>query len=312
MTFHQTVILGRGGYGQVTVGQCKELNRTFAIKTISWQKAKREDVEREIAILRNNALASNPYVLPLVLSFSSKDAVHIVTSYCACGSLETVALQYRCERFPEDLVKFYSAELACGLEFLHSNGVIHRDIKPANILIDGKGDAIIADFGLAVNSSSPIENHSGTLKYMAPEVLTKKNFSYSADWWSFGLVIYVMSVGYHPTWIDGRRKEANMRELLVEDYHLNIIEKPFVKDQHLFGFIRCLLQHHPESRMGVRDAASNVWDHPYLSELSRDRIQRGLEMPPRYPRKQAPGEMKPFDDEKRAILHYPPIEAAMD
>ncbi|XP_041424958.1 protein kinase C delta type-like [Xenopus laevis] len=70
-------------------------------------------------------------------------------------------------------VQFYSAEMICGLQFLHSKGIIHRDIKPLNILLDHKGHARISDFGLAVQNvfkDDTITGEHGTLAYMAPEV----------------------------------------------------------------------------------------------------------------------------------------------
>lgn len=70
-------------------------------------------------------------------------------------------------------IRYLTAELVCGLQYLHSSGVVHRDIKPENILLDRDGYIRIADFSLAatnVSSSRRIKGCVGTLTYMAPEV----------------------------------------------------------------------------------------------------------------------------------------------
>ncbi|XP_041419691.1 protein kinase C delta type-like [Xenopus laevis] len=72
-----------------------------------------------------------------------------------------------------DSVLFYAAEMVCGLQFLHSEGIIHRDFKPENILFSNKGHIKIADFGLAAENvfgNKTISGSIGTLHNMAPEV----------------------------------------------------------------------------------------------------------------------------------------------
>lgn len=92
--------------------------------------------------------------------------------------------------FTEEDVKFYLAELALALNHLHKIGIIYRDLKPENILLDQDGHIALTDFGL---SKHPLDGKTysfcGTVEYMAPEVVNRKGHHFSADWWSFGVLM---------------------------------------------------------------------------------------------------------------------------
>ncbi|KAG5460643.1 MAG: hypothetical protein BJ554DRAFT_7278, partial [Olpidium bornovanus] len=97
----------------------------------------------------------------------------------------------------EAVVRFYCAEVGAGLAYLHSKKIVHRDLKPDNVLLDEKGHAHLTDFNIAVNftESKPLTAVAGSMAYMAPEVLSKKGYFASIDWWSLGVMAYELLFG---------------------------------------------------------------------------------------------------------------------
>jgi serine/threonine protein kinase len=90
-----------------------------------------------------------------------------------------------------------SRGLAAGLAAAHAKGILHRDLKPANIMIDGRGEPRITDFGLAMTSDESAGSKIvvGTPAYMAPEQLEGKPASVQSDLYALGLILYEMFTG---------------------------------------------------------------------------------------------------------------------
>ena len=103
----------------------------------------------------------------------------------------------RIGRLPPDKATEIARKLCAGLAAAHAQGVLHRDLKPANIMIDGRGQVVITDFGLA-GMAAELQNadiHSGTPAYMAPEQLSGKEVSAQSDLYALGLVLYEVFTG---------------------------------------------------------------------------------------------------------------------
>lgn len=93
---------------------------------------------------------------------------------------------------------FYCAELLVVLKYLHSNKIVYRDLKPDNVMIDTEGHVKLIDFGFAKQmTGARTYTNCGTLGYVAPEVLseTGSGYDYSADIWSFGVLIVELLTG---------------------------------------------------------------------------------------------------------------------
>jgi serine/threonine kinase 32 len=126
--------------------------------------------------------------------------------------------------FPENVARFWLAEIACGLAFLHERRIIHRDIKPDNILLDAAGHAHITDFNVATRYSSrrPHTSVGGTMAYMAPEIFSRRGYSWQVDWWSLGIVAYELL--WHKRPFDGKTAEKMAQSVL----HDPIVTPPCV------------------------------------------------------------------------------------
>ncbi|KAG6861345.1 hypothetical protein C0995_001324 [Termitomyces sp. Mi166 len=99
----------------------------------------------------------------------------------------------------EEVVRFYVAQLSSAISFLHESGIMHRDLKPDNILLDERGNAHLTDFNIAVHfGERRLTGVAGSMAYMAPEILTKRGYTYYIDWWSLGVCAYELIFGRRP------------------------------------------------------------------------------------------------------------------
>ena len=110
---------------------------------------------------------------------------------------DLASLLRRIGRLPEDKALDIARQLCAGLAAAHAKGVLHRDLKPANIMLDGRGQVVITDFGLAgvADQIQGNEVRSGTPAYIAPEQLAGKEVSTRSDIYSLGLVLYEVFTG---------------------------------------------------------------------------------------------------------------------
>ncbi|MGA3194342.1 MAG: serine/threonine-protein kinase, partial [Terriglobales bacterium] len=140
---------------------------------------------------------------------------------------DLASLLRRIGRLPNDKAVEIARQLCAGLAAAHAKGVLHRDLKPANIMLDGRGQAIITDFGLAAltNQVPGAEVRSGTPAYMAPEQLAGKEVTEKSDLYALGLVLYELFTGK-------RAFSAENLSELVQSRATGAISRPssFVKD----------------------------------------------------------------------------------
>ncbi|CAF5161374.1 unnamed protein product, partial [Rotaria magnacalcarata] len=139
-----------------------------------------------------------PFIVCMTYAFHTTDKLCFILDLMNGGDLHYHLSQHGV--FSEKEVKFYAAEIILGLEHMHLRSVVYRDLKPANILLDEHGHVRISDLGLACDFSKKKPHASvGTHGYMAPEVLAKGvAYDSSADWFSFGCMIYKLLKGHSP------------------------------------------------------------------------------------------------------------------
>lgn len=124
----------------------------------------------------------------------------IITEYLSGGSLRAFLHKLERKALPLEKLIAISLDIARGMEYVHSQGVIHRDLKPENILFDEDFHLKIADFGTACEEAycdSPAED-PGTYRWMAPEMIKHKPYGRRVDVYSFGLVLWEMVTGTIP------------------------------------------------------------------------------------------------------------------
>jgi predicted Ser/Thr protein kinase len=189
-------LLGKGGMGEVYRADDLTLGQAVALKflpdTAASDQALLERFRNEVRIARR---ISHPNVCR-VYDVGDVDGQTFFTMEYVDGE-DLASLLRRIGRLPQDKAVEIARQLCAGLAAAHAKGVLHRDLKPANIMLDGRGQVVITDFGLAgvAEDIRGAEVRSGTPAYMAPEQLAGKEVSTRSDIYALGLVLYEVFTG---------------------------------------------------------------------------------------------------------------------
>jgi len=189
-------LLGKGGMGEVYRADDLTLGQPVALKFLPDEAARNEGLlERFRNEVRMARRVSHPNVCR-VYDVGEVDGQTFFTMEYIDGE-DLASLLRRIGRLPPDKAVEISRELCAGLAAAHSKGVLHRDLKPANIMLDGRGQVVITDFGLAgvADDIRGPEVRSGTPAYMSPEQLSGKEVTMRSDIYALGLVLYEVFTG---------------------------------------------------------------------------------------------------------------------
>ncbi|NXC18140.1 KPCD kinase, partial [Corythaeola cristata] len=286
--FHK--VLGKGSFGKVLLAELKGKNEFFAIKALKKDVVLiDDDVECTMVEKRVLALAwENPFLTHLYCTFQTKDHLFFVMEFLNGGDL-MFHIQDK-GRFDLYRATFYGAEILCGLQFLHSKGIIYRDLKLDNVMLDKEGHIKIADFGMCkenVFGDNKASTFCGTPDYIAPEILQGLRYTFSVDWWSFGVLLYEMLIGQSP--FHGDDEDELFESIRVDTPHYprwitkeskDILEKLFERD--------------PTRRLGV---TGNIRDHPFFKTINWTVLEKREVDPPFKPKVKSASDYNNFDRE---------------
>lgn len=196
--FHELAIrhvIGQGSFGTIYYGE--HIGRAVAVKMIEADvQGHLEEFHREIDIM--SRLHANE-VVQLFGYCQEEGATCLVMEYMEQGDLYQLLTK---KVFKPEEQKRLILEIARGLNYLHSQGVIHRDLKSANILVNGDGHAKISDFGLSKIKTISIQTahqRSEAVQWMAPEVRhLNPVYSKASDIYTFGVVMWEILTGQDP------------------------------------------------------------------------------------------------------------------
>uniref|UniRef100_A0A8C9WB54 protein kinase C n=1 Tax=Scleropages formosus TaxID=113540 RepID=A0A8C9WB54_SCLFO len=286
--FHK--VLGKGSFGKVLLAELKGHGEYFAVKALKKDVVLMDDdVECTMVEKRVLALAwDNPFLTHLFCAFQTKEHLFFVMEYLNGGDL-MFHIQEK-GRFDLTRATFYSAEIICGLQFLHSKGIIYRDLKLDNVMLDRDGHIKIADFGMCkenVFGDNRATTFCGTPDYIAPEILLGQKYSFSVDWWSFGVLLYEMLIGQSPF-------HGDDEDELFESIRMDTPHYPRWITKESKDLLEKLFERDSTRRLGV---VGNIRAHSFFKTINWSVLERREVEPPFKPKVKAPNDCSNFDRE---------------
>ncbi|KAL4656001.1 protein kinase C delta type-like [Arapaima gigas] len=273
-------VLGKGSFGKVFLAELKGSGKYFAIKTLKKDVVLMDDdVECTMVEKRVLSLAwEHPFLTHLYCTFQTKEHLFFVMEYLNGGDL-MFHIQAK-GRFDLCRATFYAAEIICGLQFLHSKGIVYRDLKLDNVMLDREGHIKIADFGMCKENmfgENRTTTFCGTPDYIAPEILLGQRYSFSVDWWSFAVMLYEMLIGQSPF-------HGDVEEELFESIRMDTPHYPGWITRESKDLLEKLFEREPSRRLGI---AGNIRSHAFFKTINWIALENREVDPPFKPIKTA-------------------------
>ncbi|XP_078088480.1 ribosomal protein S6 kinase alpha-3 isoform X6 [Mustelus asterias] len=293
--FELLKVLGQGSFGKVFLVKKthgSDAGQLYAMKVLKKATLKVRDrvrtkMERDILVEVNH-----PFIVKLHYAFQTEGKLYLLLDFLRGGDLFTRLSKE--VMFTEEDVKFYLAELALALDHLHSLGIIYRDLKPENILLDEEGHIKLTDFGLSkesIDHEKKAYSFCGTVEYMAPEVVNRRGHTQSADWWSFGVLMFEMLTGTLP--FQGKDRKDTMTMILKAKLGM-----PQFLSSDSQSLLRMLFKRNPGNRLGAGpDGVEEIKRHSFFSTIDWNKLCRREIQPPFKPAIGRPEDTFYFDPE---------------
>eukprot|EP00163_Fabomonas_tropica_P033550 TRINITY_DN8891_c0_g2_i3.p1 TRINITY_DN8891_c0_g2~~TRINITY_DN8891_c0_g2_i3.p1 ORF type:complete len:277 (+),score=67.14 TRINITY_DN8891_c0_g2_i3:258-1088(+) len=248
-------------------------------------------MQKEIAIFKR---VSHPNIVRFQELYEDDRKIHIVTELVSGGELlDRIVNQ---GSFSEKDAARVVAEMVKAVAYLHDQGIVHRDLKPENILLasnEPNAPIKISDFGLSAlvkkkdgeAKAALMKTACGTLHYCAPEVLLRKGYDNRVDFWSIGVILYIMLCGCFP--FDGEQNEL-ARAIVQGNYVFHKQYWSHISDGAK-DVVAKLLAIRPDERMNKESVLAHPWisnasDKPMPTEIiarlrrfnARKKLKRGF------------------------------------
>ena len=273
-------VIGRGYIGKVYLVKYKKNGKYYAMKMMRKDQILSEELKDNILLEKNILMeAQCDFILSLSFFYQTQERMYFITPFLQGGDLyHKLKTDFI---FDEDLVKFYSAQIAIALQYLHDFGIVYRDLKPENILLDEDGYIKLCDFGASVklHGTEKDFNFAGSPEYASPEMISYQGHTAMTDWWSLGILIYEMLYGFTPFF---NLDKDRMYELIING---SISFPEYFKDKNgekeivykvsdeAKSLINKLLEKDPGSRLG-REGLEEIKKEPFFYGIYFDDLNK--------------------------------------
>lgn len=301
-------LLGEGAFSRVCKVAEETTSRQFALKRMTKQAALQcpEHVFCEQYITRNLA---HPFCIRQYCSFQDKYHLYFLFDLMPGGDLmDVLVAEAKVIKYPvpekgslrqgclapkvkmwqgmeEDLAKFYVASIVLSLEYLHTNNIVYRDLKPENVLIDAQGFAKLGDFGFAkqIENGGRTYTFCGTPGYVAPENIMGRGYNHSVDWWTLGVLMYVLLTARQPFTSPKTQDPMEVMRRIVDE-RWPVKYPPYMSDAAR-DLISRLLERKPVKRLGMLSGkAVDIKKHPWFKDFDWEALSSRRLDPPRKPK----------------------------
>ncbi|KAF9947930.1 signal transducing kinase of the PAK [Mortierella alpina] len=254
--YRNLVKIGQGASGGVYTAYQVGTNLSVAIKQMNLEQQPKKDlIINEILVMKES---SHKNIVNFIDSFLHRGDLWVVMEYMEGGSLTEVVTT---NEMADPQIGAVCRETLLGLEHLHSKGVIHRDIKSDNVLLALNGDIKLTDFGFCAQlkeSQGKRTTMVGTPYWMAPEVVTRKEYGPKVDIWSLGIMAIEMLEG-EPPYLN----ENPLRALyLIATNGTPALQHPEKISADFTDFLHRCLEVDPEKR----PTATELLKHPFITK----------------------------------------------
>ena len=286
-------VIGRGSFGKVCLVEYLPTHETYAMKSLK-KDVLIEQEQIENTLLEKEILQTIDYPLlcGLVFCFQTDERIYFILPFLSGGELFQHLRKFR--TFDEEKVRFYGAQIALALEYLHSKGIVYRDLKPENILMDDQGYLKLADFGMAkkLKGDEKAMSFCGTPEYLAPEIITMEGHDKMADWWSFGILLFEMLCGLPPFYVENLDKMYELIKNSSVKFPRRITLSEEAKD-----VIRKLLEKNPKKRLGSQSGIEEIKSHPFFASIDFNLVEQKKMKAPFVPELANDTDVQYFDEE---------------
>ncbi|KAK8863586.1 hypothetical protein M9Y10_011273 [Tritrichomonas musculus] len=257
--------IGSGGFASVY--KCKNIryNEIFCVKVIEVPEGAKESLVMSFdSEFQTLVKIIHPNIITLFDHFRSEHCLFLILEYCPNGSCADLIVKNGGPLEVPKLIELFRIILQA-INYIHSIGIAHRDIKPQNILIDVHHRPKLADFGLAefYQADQKKAKYGGSLAYMAPELVLKKEFNAEAvDIWALGISFFQITTGTLP-WVTPQ---------VAKEIMAGFVFIPNEIDPQISQLLRKMLQAEPSRR----PTSSQLLQLPIFNNDNTDQYQPTL------------------------------------